>query len=66
MWIDQKMKFEAFIRNDDAKCFHMAIQGTQKMVVMGHINFEDQALIKRQQEYEKMNVTGKMFKDEKK
>jgi hypothetical protein len=32
------MKYEAFIHNDDAKCFHVAIQGTQKMVVMGRIN----------------------------
>jgi hypothetical protein len=47
MWINQKMKFEVFIHNDGAKCFHMAIQGTQKVVVMGRINFEDHALIKR-------------------
>ncbi len=25
MWINRKMKFEAFIHNDDTKCFHMAI-----------------------------------------
>jgi hypothetical protein len=47
MWTNQKMKFEAFIHNDDTKCFHMVVQGTQKMVVMSHINFEDQTLIKR-------------------
>jgi hypothetical protein len=29
MWINWKMKFEAFIHNDDAKCFHMAVQRTQ-------------------------------------
>ncbi len=34
--------------------------------MMGHINFEDQVLIKRQWANEKMNVAGKMFKDEKK
>jgi len=37
MWTYQKMKFEAFIHNDDAKCFHVAIQGTHKMVMMGCI-----------------------------
>ncbi len=44
----------------------MAVQGTHKLVVMGHINFEDHALIKKQWAYEKMNLTGEMFKDEKK
>jgi hypothetical protein len=33
---------------------------------MGHINFEDYALIKRWWACKKMNVTGKMFKDQKK
>jgi hypothetical protein len=33
---------------------------------MGHINFEDHALIKRWHVDEKMNLTGGMFKDEKK
>jgi SUMO ligase MMS21 Smc5/6 complex component len=33
--------------------------------MMGRINFKDHALIKRQQVDEKMNVTSKMFKDEK-
>jgi hypothetical protein len=51
------MKFEAFIHNDDPKCFHMVIQRTQKMVMMGCINFEDEALIKRQQAGKKRNVT---------
>jgi hypothetical protein len=41
MWIYWKMKFEAFIHNDYAKCFHMVVQGTRKMVMMGYINFED-------------------------
>jgi hypothetical protein len=41
------MKFATFIHNDDVKCFHVVVQGTHKLVVMGHINFEDHALIKR-------------------
>ncbi len=65
MWNNQKMKFAAFIHNDDMKCFHMVIQNTHKLVVMGHINFEDHVLIKRWQA-SKMNMTGGMFKDEKK
>jgi hypothetical protein len=60
------MKSAMFIHNDDPKYFHVVVQGTHKFVVMGHINFEDHALIKRQRENEKMNVMGKMFKDEKK
>jgi len=47
MCSNQKMKFATFIHNDDAKCFHMAVQRIHKLVVMGHINFEDHALIKR-------------------
>jgi len=34
--------------------------------MMGCINFKDHALIKRWREDEKMNVTSKKFKDEKK
>jgi hypothetical protein len=41
------MKSTTFIHNDDVKCFHMVVQGTHKLVMMGHINFEDHALIKR-------------------
>ncbi len=37
-----------------------------KLVVRGRINFEDHALTKRQQENEKMNMMGGMYKDEKK
>ncbi len=44
----------------------MAIQRTQKLIVMGRINFEDRALIKSQWVDEKMNVISEMFKDEKK
>jgi hypothetical protein len=57
------MKSTTFIHNDDAKCFHMVVQGTNKLVVMGRINFEDHALIKRQWVDEKLNVMGKMFRD---
>ncbi len=43
MWSNQKMKSATFIHNDDVKCFHMVVQGTYKLVVMGHINFKDHA-----------------------
>jgi hypothetical protein len=43
----------------------MVIQGTQKMVMMGRINFKDQALIKRWRASRKMNVMGRKFKGEK-
>ncbi len=35
-------------------------------MMMDRINFEHHALIKRQQANEKMNVMGRMFKDQKK
>ncbi len=60
------MKFAMFIHNDDAKCFHVDVQGTHKLVVMGRINFEDHALIKRQRAGKKMIMMGGKFKDEKK
>jgi len=41
------MKFIMFIHNDDIKCFHMALQGTHKLVIMGRIDFEDHVLIKK-------------------
>jgi hypothetical protein len=31
MCSNQKMKFVAFVHNDDVKCFHVAIQGTLNM-----------------------------------
>ncbi len=65
MWNNQKVKFVAFIHNDDVKCFHVAIQGTHKLVVMGYINFKDRALIKRWWASKKLNVMGEKFKDEK-
>ncbi len=66
MWSNRKMKFALFIHNDDVKCFHMVVQGTHKLVMMGRVNFKDHALIKRQRANEKMNLTGGMLKDEKK
>ncbi len=65
MWNSRKMKYVTFIHNDDVKCFHVVIQGTYKLIMMGHINFKDHALIKRWQVDEKMNVTSRMFEDEK-
>jgi len=43
----------------------VVIQGTQKMVVMGCINFEDHTLIKRWQACEKMDAVGGKFKNKK-
>jgi hypothetical protein len=47
MWANKKMKFEAFILNDDMKCLHVVVQRTHKVIIMGCINFEDHVLIKR-------------------
>ncbi len=66
MWNNRKMKFVTFIHNDDVKCFHMVVQRTHKLVMIGCISFEDHVLIKRRRVDEKMNVTGRMFKDKKK
>jgi hypothetical protein len=41
------MKSATSIHNDDMKCFHVVVQETHKLVVMGCINFEDHALIKK-------------------
>jgi hypothetical protein len=46
MWNNRKMKFATFI-HDDVRCFHVVVQGTHKLVVMDHINFQDHVLIKR-------------------
>ncbi len=48
MWNNWEMKYASFIHNDDVKCFPMNVQGTYKLVVMGHINYKDHVLIKRQ------------------
>jgi predicted RNA-binding protein with PUA domain len=66
MWSNQKMKSTTFIRSDDVKCFHVVVKGTHKLVVMGHINFEDHVLIKRWRVDENMNGASRMFKDMKK
>jgi hypothetical protein len=47
MWNNWKMKFEVLIHNDEEKCFHVVVEGTQKVVVMGYINFTNEALIIR-------------------
>jgi hypothetical protein len=47
MWSNWKMKFAMFIHNDDAKCFHVVVQRTHKLVMIGCINFKDHVLIKR-------------------
>jgi hypothetical protein len=60
------MKYVMFIHNGDVKCFHVAVHMTHKLVMMGHINFEDHALIKRWWADEKMNMTGGILKEEKK
>jgi hypothetical protein len=67
LWMQnsRKMKFEMFIHNDDVTCFHVALWGTQKVVVMGCHNFKDETLIKGWQVGQKMNAMGRKFKDEK-
>jgi hypothetical protein len=65
MWNNWKMKSTMFIHNDDVKRLHVVVQGTHKLVEMGHINFEDHVLTKRQHVGKKMNVMDEMFKDEK-
>ncbi len=65
MWSNQEMKSLAFIHNDDVKCFHMDVQGSHKLIVTGHINFDDHVLIKRQWASKRMNAMNGMFKDEK-
>jgi hypothetical protein len=60
------MEFEALFFNDEVKCLHVVVQGTHKLVVMGHINYKDHALIKKQWVSKKMNATADKFKDEKK
>jgi hypothetical protein len=44
----------------------VAIQGTQKVVMMGYINLEDEALIKRWQVGQEMNGMGGKFMDKNK
>jgi hypothetical protein len=47
MCTNRKMESEELFFNDEVKCLHVAIQGTHKLVEMGHINYKDHALIKR-------------------
>jgi hypothetical protein len=47
MWSNRKIKFMIFIHNDNVKCFHVVVQETHKLVMMGCINFENHMLIKR-------------------
>jgi hypothetical protein len=48
MQSSQKMRSEALIHNEVVTCFHVALQGTQKMIMMDHHNFKDETLIKKQ------------------
>jgi hypothetical protein len=66
MWSIRKMKLVTFTHNDDVKCLHIVVQRTHKLVMMGRINFEDHALIRRWWVDEKMNATSGMFKNMKK
>jgi hypothetical protein len=43
------MELMVLILNDEVKCLHVVIQRTHKLVMMGHINYKDHALIKRWQ-----------------
>ncbi len=47
MWSNWEMKYVSFIHNDDVKCFSMNVQGTYKLIVMGHINYKDHVLIQK-------------------
>jgi hypothetical protein len=38
------MRSEVFIHNDDVLCFHMDVQGTQKMVMINRHNSKDEVL----------------------
>jgi hypothetical protein len=59
------MKSTMSIHNGDVKCFHVVVQKTHKLVVMGHINLKDYVLIKRQWAGKNMIATDRMFKDKK-
>jgi hypothetical protein len=56
---------EVFIHNDEVICFHVAIQRTQKMIVMDHHNFKDEALIKKWQATQKTNKLGGKLEEKK-
>jgi hypothetical protein len=60
------MRSKGFIHNNDVTCFHVALQRTQKMVVICCHNFKDEVSIKRWWASQKMNGMGEKFKDENK
>jgi hypothetical protein len=60
------MRLDALIHNDEVTCFHLVVQRTQKVVVMGCHHFKDKALIKRRQACQKMNESSRKLKDENK
>jgi hypothetical protein len=60
------MKSTTFIHNDDVKCFHVVVQGTHKLVVMGCINFKAHALTKRRWENLKNECDGRDVQGQKK
>jgi hypothetical protein len=60
------MRFEAFIYNDEVKCFHVVIHATQRVIMMGHHSFKDRGLIKRQWATQKTNKMGKKLMDKNK
>jgi hypothetical protein len=66
MWSNWKMKFVAFIHNDDVKCFAWLYKETHKLVAMGCINFELHVSNKRQWASKKMNAIGGMFNNKQK
>jgi hypothetical protein len=63
---NQNMRSKAFIHNDEATCFHVVVQVTQKMIVVGHHNFKDRALIKRRWVTQKTSKMGGKLMDKNK
>lgn len=55
-----------FIYNDEVKCFHVAIHGTQRVIVMGHHSFNYRGLIKRKWVTQKTNKMGRKLMDKNK
>ncbi len=63
---NQKMIFEVFIHSDEMTCFHVVVQGTQKVIMTSHCNFKDRELIKRQWATQKTNKMDEKPMDENK
>jgi len=59
------MKFEAFIHNDEVTCFHVVVQGLQKVIVMDRHDFKGEALIFKKWATKKTNEMNKKVKDKK-